>query len=299
MASSLTVVAIPHADDYVWKLSSEQVPHMTLMYLGEDDGVDLDDMVSFVAHTVETTMCRFGMEVERRGILGPEDADVLFFSDHGRDKLDDFRSALLSNNNIYKAYNTTEQYPKFIPHLTMGYPKTPAHKDDREYPGVHWVGFDRIAFWIDDYDGPEFLLKDNQNRELIMSDVIEHYGVRGMRWGVRRARRVHETASTDAKTASNAYAKLKKHGIHTLSNNEIRSIVERMNLERQYSSIAPQSKSKRAAKAAAKFSGDVLVGVGKQQATKIVSGHADKLLSGLFHSETKSSSTTSSVATKS
>jgi hypothetical protein len=124
-----------------------------------------------------------------------------------------------------------------------------------------------------------------------VEDVLAHHGIKGQKWGVRRAlrsrgQRVRETASPDAKAAGDAYAKLKKGGIHTLSNAELQSIVNRMNLEQQYVRIAPQSKKVRFLKAGGKFTGDVLVSVGKAQATKLATDHATKLI-GLALKSTK------------
>ena len=44
--SNLVIVAIPDENDRVWKVSSEKIPHMTLLFLGDEDEVsDLDQIV--------------------------------------------------------------------------------------------------------------------------------------------------------------------------------------------------------------------------------------------------------------
>lgn len=181
MVNTWAIVAIPDENDYVWKLSSEPIPHTTLLFLGEqDDETLIPTVADFVGH-VASTLPRFGLSVDHRGVLGPKDADVLFFSD-GEDRdfgwslkrLADVRSDLLKNDLISKLYNSTEQYPQWTPHLTMGYPETPAKPDNRDYPGISWINFNKLAFWTQDDSGVEFLLKDRS--DLAMSFSSDEIG---------------------------------------------------------------------------------------------------------------------------
>jgi len=166
------VVAIPNENDPVWKYSSEKIPHMTLLFLGSpDSNVDTDRVTSFIQHATTTMLTRFGLEVDHRGTLGPEDADVLFFSQNHIKNLTDFRSALLKDSDIARMYLNADQYDQWTPHLTMGYPTTPAKPDNRDYPGFGWVDFEKIALWISDYSGPEFELPTYSGMDLAMSDT--------------------------------------------------------------------------------------------------------------------------------
>lgn len=194
--SSWTIVALPSEQDYVNQISSEKVAHMTLLFLGEQDDDEMAARIAgFVEHATET-YDRFGLSVDHRGTLGPQDADVLFFSDPGMGmkNVKEFRANLLTNLDIFKAWRSAEQYPEWTPHLTLGYPTSPAKKYTRDYPGISWVNFDRIAFWTDDFSGYEFLLPDHMMSEVgwsgiskgsNVSDELEHHGVKGMHWGVR------------------------------------------------------------------------------------------------------------------
>ena len=71
-----------------------------------------------------------------------------------------------------------------------------------------------------------------------MDDELMHYGVLGMRWGVRRSgssgssrrKRKQINLSEDAKNAKT----LKKKKLDEMSNAELRKLNERQNLERNY-----------------------------------------------------------------
>lgn len=78
-----------------------------------------------------------------------------------------------------------------------------------------------------------------------VEDVLQHFGVKGMRWGVRRKTgSVDKSPSDDAASASRAKMKIRKGGIETLSNKELQSLVTRMNLEQQFSRMSQDQISK-------------------------------------------------------
>lgn len=273
-ASSLAIVAIPSENDYVWKISSEKVPHLTLCFLGDQSSnPNIGKITDFVEHVADTSMHRFGLSVDHRGLLGDKDADVLFFEGHNIEYLERIRSYLLKDRNIAEAYASTEQYSTWTPHMTLGYPETPAKPDNRDYPGITWVNFDRIALWTGDYEGPTFRLNDDDGMAMSdqLEEFLEHFGVKGMKWGVRR-NHSSESDSEDAKNAAEAAKKVRKHGTRSLTNKELQALVTRMNLEQQFTRLAPETKSKKAAK----FAADILVSVGKEQARRLASDAATK-----------------------
>lgn len=104
--------------------------------------------------------------------------------------------------------------------------------------------------------------------QMSYEETLAHYGVKGMRWGVRRARgsdgRVVETPvsvkttpgkrvktsggtgqkpSEDAVRVATARQKAKKSSLDSLSNKELQELVNRMNLEQQYSRLSGGKKN--------------------------------------------------------
>lgn len=69
-----------------------------------------------------------------------------------------------------------------------------------------------------------------------MSNVICHYGIRGMKWGVRRNKKQGPKMSDDY----SRYKSLKKKKTKQLTNSELKEINNRMQLENQYSNLKKQ-----------------------------------------------------------
>ena len=252
---------------------------MMLLYFGEQDSDELAVRIGdYLEHSADTMLYKFGMSVGKRGTLGDKDADVLFF-DKGwsTNVLGDFRSALLKDPKIKIAYDSTEQHPEWTPHLTLGYPDTPAHEvdDDRR---ISWVNFDKVALWFGDSEGVEFDLRDSifDLRDSISdeiafwsendpaSGVLSHFGIKGMKWGVRRERNPvevsttvrpgqkvrakggeNQSASEDAIRSARLGQIARKSSTDALSTKELQELVNRMNLERQYSQIINPPKQKK------------------------------------------------------
>lgn len=118
-----------------------------------------------------------------------------------------------------------------------------------------------------------------------VEQVLEHYGTKGMKWGVRKkhsapsgptpvtvkttpGKRVktaggtHQGPHNDAVTAAISRQKAHKSSTDSLSNAELKALVARMQMERQYSQLAVARQNK-----AKKFAFGLLGSVGKQQAT--------------------------------
>lgn len=112
-----------------------------------------------------------------------------------------------------------------------------------------------------------------------LEGLLAHFGIRGMKWGVRRANpSASIPASEDSVNAEASKAKIRTGGTKTLSNAELQNLVSRMNLEQQYGRMAPPTKTQ----AVKKFIAELMVSVGKQQATRIASEQAAKAIGSLL-----------------
>lgn len=97
--------------------------------------------------------------------------------------------------------------------------------------------------------------------DITVEGLLEHYGVKGMRWGQRKSEGT-SALSEDAAKASAAKAKAKQEGTQALSNKEMRDLVTRMQLESQLKNVTPKSRKRKGAE----FVATMLVNTGKQQA---------------------------------
>lgn len=174
--TSWAIVAVPEDGESVWKVSSEKVPHMTLLFLGEQsDPSKAEHIAQYLQHAVNRSIFKFGAEVRNRGVLGADSADVIFFEANERLKeVNDFRSFLLADSVINEAYHSTTQFDGWTPHLTLGYPAKPAKKVEGLHSlPLYSVYFDKIALWVDDYDGPTFNLEYPDQQAMAM-DSLAH-----------------------------------------------------------------------------------------------------------------------------
>lgn len=88
-----------------------------------------------------------------------------------------------------------------------------------------------------------------------VNDVLAHHGIKGMKWGVRKAADVSTGSgsggsgagtrraadSEDVKAVNKAKDKLDAHGTRVLSNEELQRVVTRMDLEQKYSKLSSNS----------------------------------------------------------
>lgn len=118
-------------------------------------------------------------------------------------------------------------------------------------------------------------------------DILEHYGIKGMKWGVRRNTKELQRArgkkqwepkvSADAAKAKRSMEKAKKGGgPDALSNDELKELNKRLNLEQNYERLVNDKKTA----SGGQFVKDFLVNVGKQQAQNWVNRKLQDLLKG-------------------
>lgn len=139
------VFLIPEAGDPIVAASSEPA-HLTTVWLGDMNDLEPDtiaailDEVQAYADTLEGPVV---VPTSRRGELGDEGADVVFLE--ATDALIALRDGLLAASPTVQAVmDSVEQFPEWTPHVTLGYPETPAAG---EYEGDA-VSFDRVGVWV-------------------------------------------------------------------------------------------------------------------------------------------------------
>jgi hypothetical protein len=136
-----------------------------------------------------------------------------------------------------------------------------------------------------------------------LDDMLAHFGVRGMRWGVRKksgsensgdaakkdakksedsadapkssAKKPAEPDATGGKKTSN-----KKSNVDELTDAQLREAVNRLQMEKQYKDLTALPPGRM--QAAKKFAAEALRQVAMQQAVKVGSSHAAKLTGGLM-----------------
>ena len=78
-----------------------------------------------------------------------------------------------------------------------------------------------------------------------MNESLAHYGVKGMKWGVRRNRGRRSSSNTKgwSKDAKRANA-IKRKSVNQMSNEELRTLNKRMELEKNYNRLNPSNVQK-------------------------------------------------------
>lgn len=104
-------------------------------------------------------------------------------------------------------------------------------------------------------------------------DFLAHYGVKGMKWGVRRKK--NNPASSDSASATSTRTAAKKKGVHTVSNAELQAAIRRMQLEQDFKRLSVNEKS-----VVSRWVASTLLEIGKrevqQRVAKKVAGAALK-----------------------
>lgn len=128
-----------------------------------------------------------------------------------------------------------------------------------------------------------------------LDDVLAHYGIPGMKWGVRRSRRELKRArrdapsklSEDARRAERAKEKVKKTGLSSLSNQEIEQLTKRLKLEQQYANLVP-AQTNRMARGQSFIKKTLEVGTTVNQAISFANSPAGKMVRNSIKESKKS-----------
>lgn len=146
--NAAVVVLRPRMEDPIMGIASGVHPHCTLLYLG-DATVDLEPLKAVVEALAKSLGHPMTDKVSGRAVLGPEKADVLLLDASGSSEV---RQALLNEPAVMELNAMQEQFPAWIPHLTIGYPENPA--EEGEMPAD--ITYDLLSIWRgnETYDYP-------------------------------------------------------------------------------------------------------------------------------------------------
>lgn len=94
----------------------------------------------------------------------------------------------------------------------------------------------------------------------VIDDFLAHYGVKGMRWGVRKK---SGKKSSEAKRFEAVDKKRKEQGLRALTNKELADFNKRAELEKKFNAfVSPQKKRKNPIKVGDEFVKSVLGAIG-------------------------------------
>lgn len=106
----------------------------------------------------------------------------------------------------------------------------------------------------------------------IAEQFLAHYGIKGMKWGVRR-RDPKEAASQDAARSAALRARAKRSKPKALSNAELQTAINRMRLEQDFKRLAVNEKS-----VVSRWISSTLLEIGKREVQTAVAKKAAGLV---------------------
>lgn len=142
------IVLRPRVEDPITAIASGTHPHCTLLYLG-DSTVNLEPLKQIVEGVAQSIGHPMTDKVSGRAVLGEDKADVLLVDASGSSAV---RAMLMENDGVLELLGMQEQFPAWIPHLTIGYPDAPA--EDQDIPED--ITYDLLSIWRgnETYDYP-------------------------------------------------------------------------------------------------------------------------------------------------
>lgn len=136
------IVATPSAGDPVNALSEEDQAHVTLLWFGERDELDGAAERAIRQHVQAVVLDRgeFTAKVSGAAVLGDDKAGVLLVESIA---LMELRADLFDNEYVQQAWLAADQFPAFVPHLTLTYDAGIPAGDLPET-----IHFDGVGLWL-------------------------------------------------------------------------------------------------------------------------------------------------------
>jgi hypothetical protein len=278
--TTAAIMAIPAPMDPI-RLVGDEEKHATLLYFGETStlpGEALQTLKDAVG-LASGMLFPFGESVVDVTRLGDEVPPALVALLSG-ESLNQVRNLFLMNPDVSGFRDNAEQFPGFTPHVTLSHPDFADEAIQRALMRqVYRVRFDRLSVWWND-ERFDFPLGPSQDKTSMSEaidnfvaqhaleddDHIEHHGVKGQKWGIRRridsaTGRVEQTGSTGLTTKlkprtgsadqiqqDRIQKKIDTVGVHALSTAELQSYTRRLQMEKDVNRVlAEQSAAQKAA----------------------------------------------------
>lgn len=266
-STTAAIMAIPSPLESI-RLVGDEDKHATLLYFGETDTLpdDAKETLTDAVKMASTMLFPFSEGVREVSRLGPETPPALVAMLTG-DDLSQIRNLFLMNPSIKGYLDNTAQFPLFTPHVTLGYPDYTDEVILRSLmQSIYGVRFDRLSLWWND-EQIEFNLdlapEDNLAMTNAVENFIEHFGIKGQKWGVRRSvdsatGRVEQTGTTGLKPRTGSAdqieqdriaSKIAKGGVESVSNSDIQAFTRRLQLQKDLSRVLAEQSAAEKAKA--------------------------------------------------
>lgn len=107
-----------------------------------------------------------------------------------------------------------------------------------------------------------------------MTNELEHVGILGMKWGHRKA---SSSSSRPSSSDHKQTSVLKKKKLSEMSNDELKKLTTRMQLEKQFKDLSKGDMSP-----GQKFISETLQGAGKQLASKYIANAGEAAIKALI-----------------
>lgn len=118
-------------------------------------------------------------------------------------------------------------------------------------------------------------------------NTLQHWGIKGQRWGIRRFQRKDGSLTPEGKrryddleSDSEEHVRARSKSTRTMTDAELQSAVRRLEMEKRYNDLNPRhvSAGEKIGKAILKASGEVALNVGKNLATDALTRRGKSLL---------------------
>jgi hypothetical protein len=135
------LVATPSAGDPVNAISDEDAAHVTLLWFGDAAELDEETAAGIREHVqaIMLTRAEFDAKVSGQAVLGADKAGVLLIESI---ELVELRDDLFDSPYVQRAWEAADQFPCWIPHITLSYQ---GGLPSGDLPTT--VHFDGVGFW--------------------------------------------------------------------------------------------------------------------------------------------------------